>query len=211
MPMNTHSHSSAATLRFPASRNRGTDSALPNALPGHQVPPPLDLSKGGEETAPRGAPSACLPPARKPKQSAQADSRCSLHLHSLPGGRPGQPGRSGAVLRGEQGRPSGRTWGRRGPDLSSPGGRAGKSLQRTEKVPSLARPAWPWEEARARGASSPLRGTLWSAGGWGGGHGGGGSARTYLELAPRPAPVAFRSAPDPPIPRRSRPPQPHSP
>lgn len=176
------------------------------------MPPPPDLAKGGEETAPRGAPSARLPPARKPKQSAQADSRCSLHLHSLPGGRPGQPGRSGEALRGEQGRPSGRTRGPEGSRSQTPGGRAGKSLQRTEKVPSLARPAWPWEEARARGASSPLCGTLWSAwGGGSGGYGGGGSARTYLELLPRPAPVAFRSAPDPPMSPRSRPPQPHSP
>ncbi|CAN0485511.1 unnamed protein product [Rangifer tarandus platyrhynchus] len=93
----------------------GRDSVLPNALPGHRVPSPPDVAKGGEQTAPRGAPRAPSQPAGKPKQSAQADPLCSLHLRSLPGGRPGQPGRSGAELRGEQGRASGRT---RGPEGS---------------------------------------------------------------------------------------------
>ena len=174
------------------------------------MPPPPDLAKGGEETAP-GAHQvpACRRPENLSKVRRQIPAaRCTCTRSQEDGrGRRGAPERRFEASKGV--RLEGRG-GRRGPDLRSPGRRAGKSLQRTEKVPSLARPAWPREEARARRASSPLCGTLWSAWG-GGGHGGGGSARTYLELLPRPAPVAFHSAPDPPMSPRSRPPQPHSP
>lgn len=175
-------------------------------------PPPQTSRRAVEKAGTRaGTRSASLRPARETNQSAQAGPAAPCTWDSLPGWMDKAAWvplrRSGArknVLLEAT-----RDGGPKGLRISPPPrGHAGRPLHHAEKVPSPARPPWRQEEASSQGPSSSLCESLRARSE---GRKGGDSAWTYLELQASRAPVAFRSAPAPPIPRRSLHLQPHSP